>query len=95
MATFVIGVKVTKDENGNPINFDKQYYTFMSRYNSFIYDNKLALEFKSVGEAVSWWNCYKIKYPDRIEQVSKFADLDTLSIRQVRVTYKLAEKLTI
>ena len=95
MATYIIGVKVVRDDDGNPIDFDKQYYTFMSRYNSFIYNSKIALEFKSIEEALSWWDAYKIKYSDRIIQVAKFADLNTLSIRRVMVTYKLIEKLNI
>jgi len=95
MATYIIGVKVIKDEDGNPIDPNKQYYTFMSRYNIFIYNSKIALEFKSVEEAVSWWNSYKLKYPERIKETSVYADLDTLSVRRVMITYKLTEKLTI
>ena len=95
MAKFIIGVKVIKDENGIPIEGNKQYYTFMSRYNSFIHKSDIALEFRSVEEARSWWDSYRVKYPDRIKQVSEYADLDTLSIRRVLVSYKLIEKLNI
>lgn len=95
MPTFVIALKVTKDENNLPIEPEKQQYTFMSRYESFIRDPKLALEFKSVKEALSWWETYKRKFPDRIMQASEYGDLNTLSIRQRKISYKLTENLTI
>lgn len=95
MATFVIAVKVTKDENNLPIDPNKQQFTFMSRYDSFIRDPKLALEFKSVKAALSWWESYKDRYPERIIQVSEYSDLTTLSIRQRKTSYKLTESLTI
>ena len=95
MATFVIAVKVVKDENNNPIEFNKQYYTYMSRYDSFINNDKLAIEFKSAEAALSWWNNYKNRFPDRIAQVMEFADPETLSIRRRRTTYNLIEKVII
>ena len=97
MATFVIAVKVTKDENNLPIDPNKQQFTFMSRYDSFIMDPKLALEFKSVKAALSWWNSYKKseKYPERITEVAECVDLTTLSVRQRKTSYKLTESLTI
>ena len=95
MATFVIAVKVVRDENNEPIIFDKQYYTYMSQYNSFINNDKLAIEFRTVEAALSWWETYKKNFPDRIAQVMTFADPDTLSVRRRRTTYNLIEKLTI
>lgn len=94
MATFVIGLKVVRDSNNNPIEFTKQYYTYMSRYDSFLRDDKLAVEFKTIESALSWWNNYKVRYPERIIQAMEYADPETLSIRQRRTTYKLTEKLT-
>ena len=95
MATFIIGVKVTKDEDGNPIEGNKQYYTYMSRYDMFIHKTNIALEFKTVESALSWWESYKNRCPDYIKQLSEYADINTLSVRRVVTSYKLVENLTI